>query len=274
MIDRKLVTIDLDGTTLNNQSKLSTKTKKVIKAASKAGHIVSIVTGRPNRLSTPIYDALELESPMINFNGSLGFNPHQKWSEEYQFTINRDIVLDLLKNYQRFDINLIAAEGKNLFLAQQQQPTELNFFPSVLQANEELNSRSLSQDPTSLTIQASENKLQSLSIYIEEKYGLMVDVNAWGGPHNVIEVGHKGIQKATGVEKIAHYFQIKRQNIIAFGDESNDNAMIDYAGWGVAMNNANSHLKSIANDVTRLDNENDGLADYLSDYLQLDAANF
>lgn len=267
---KKLITIDLDGTTLNNASKLSAQTIRVIKAAQSAGHIVSIVTGRPNRLSTPIYDELALQSPMINFNGSLGFNPHQRWSEEYQYTINREIVLDLLAVRDDYQIQLIAAEGKNLFLAQQQAPSGLNFFPATLETNEILSSQSLNEDPTSLTIQVAENKLQPLSTYIEAKFGSLVDVNPWGGPHNVIEIGHKGIHKATGVEKIAHYYHIQRKDIIAFGDESNDNAMIEYAGWGVAMNNANDHLKSIANDVTQLNNEHDGLATYLQDYLKLD----
>jgi len=77
------------------------------------------------------------------------------------------------------------------------------------------------------------------------------------------------ILKATGVEVLAHHYHVERKNIIAFGDEHNDSAMIDYAGWGVAMQNATPTIKGLANDVTRLDNEHDGLAAYLQDYLEL-----
>ena len=54
------------------------------------------------------------------------------------------------------------------------------------------------------------------------------------------------MNKAVGLQKIAHYYGIPQNNIIAFGDENNDLEMIDYAGVGVAMENGISELKSLA----------------------------
>lgn len=85
---QKLITLDLDGTTLNSSSQLSPKTIKTIKNATKAGHIVSIATGRPYRMARDIYDELSLKTPMANFNGALMHVPHQKWDGEYSRTIN------------------------------------------------------------------------------------------------------------------------------------------------------------------------------------------
>ena len=45
--------------------------KKPLKKISKKGHHVVIATGRPYRMAKDFYDQLELETPMINFNGSL-----------------------------------------------------------------------------------------------------------------------------------------------------------------------------------------------------------
>ena len=45
--------------------------------------------------------------------------------------------------------------------------------------------------------------------------------------------------------------------------------MIDYAGWGVVMQNGTKQLKALANDITPLTNEQDGLAHYLEEYLKL-----
>ncbi len=91
----------------------------------------------------------------------------------------------------------------------------------------------------------------------------------WGGPNSVLEIGTKGVQKAVGLERLANYYQIDRQNVIAFGDEHNDNEMIAYAGQGVAMSNATDKLKAIADDVTTLNNDQDGMADYLAKTLKL-----
>ena len=45
--------------------------------------------------------------------------------------------------------------------------------------------------------------------------------------------------------------------------------MLTYAGWGVAMKNGTEQIRSLANDVTSLDNDHDGMAYYLEDYLDL-----
>ena len=55
-MEQKLIAIDLDGTTLNENSQITPKTKEVLTKATAAGHIVSIVTGRPNRISENYYD--------------------------------------------------------------------------------------------------------------------------------------------------------------------------------------------------------------------------
>lgn len=269
LLERKLIAIDLDGTTLNADAQISAKTKAVLTQAREAGHIVSIVTGRPNRISSNFYDELHLDGPMINFNGSLGHIPHEHWQGEYQYTFNKEVAFDLLAHRDELGINMIAAEGKNLFLAVRQHPVEVGFFPTVLKSNEILNHKTLQENPTSLTVAVDRSHQEHLLSYLQHHFSDIIDAAPWGGPNSVVELGVKGVQKATGVEALAHHYHIQRQNIIAFGDEHNDSAMIDYAGWGVAMQNATAPIKRLANDVTELDNNHDGLAHYLQNYLQL-----
>ncbi len=67
----------------------------------------------------------------------------------------------------------------------------------------------------------------------------------------ILEMVAKGIQKAHGVDQVANFFYLSNQLIsLLFGDEHNDEEMLSYAGWGVAMNNATDKIKSVANDVT------------------------
>ncbi len=89
---------------------------------------------------------------MINFNGSLGHVPHHHWQYEYQYTFDRGIVFDLLKHQQEFNISMIAAEGKHLFLAHQTAATQVGFFPTVLTHDQQLSPATLTQNPTSMTI--------------------------------------------------------------------------------------------------------------------------
>jgi hydroxymethylpyrimidine pyrophosphatase-like HAD family hydrolase len=70
------------------------------------------------------------------------------------------------------------------------------------------------------------------------------------------------------LKKAADYYGITKERIIAFGDEDNDLEMLEYAGHGIAMGNGIEQVKNIANEVT-LSNEEDGVAVYLADFLNL-----
>jgi HAD superfamily hydrolase (TIGR01484 family) len=61
-------------------------------------------------------------------------------------------------------------------------------------------------------------------------------------PH-FVEIVHKGANKRNALENIALKFNIKREEIIAIGDNFNDMDMTEYAGLGVAMGNAPDYLK-------------------------------
>lgn len=269
-MNQHLIAIDLDGTTLNDQSQLSPETIYTLQQLAAQGHIVSIVTGRPYRISGNFYDQIGLKSPMINFNGALGHIPHQSWQFEYQQTVDREVALDLLQHRQELGIHTMTAENKMHLWANQPSHVMKDFFPTRLNANEVLNATNLTSDPTALTLQYNPGDKQVLINRIEQSYGADVDIRVWGGPHNILEVVSKGVHKDAGLAHIAAGYQIDRQNIIAFGDEDNDAEMIDYAGHGIAMQNAIDSIKALANDTTVEDNDHNGLAHYLQDYFQME----
>lgn len=96
VMDQHLIALDLDGTTLNNQSKLTNETIITLRALARDGHIVSIITGRPYRIAKHIYDEIGIKTPMVNFNGALTHIPHEHWDKEYDVELTRELALDLL----------------------------------------------------------------------------------------------------------------------------------------------------------------------------------
>jgi Cof subfamily protein (haloacid dehalogenase superfamily) len=266
---QKLITLDLDGTTLNSSSQLSPKTIQTIKKASEAGHIVSIITGRPYRMARDVYDELGLKTPMGNFNGALMHIPHQKWDGEYSRTINKAVVYDLMKHKAEYNIKLLAVESKHTFFADHAAPASFDFFPHEISDDQVLTEKSLRTNPTSITILVEPNSAEKVKNQLLHYYGEYISVGVWGGPHSVLEIVSKGIQKAKAVAYLANYYNVDRQDMIAFGDEHNDAEMLEYVGRGVAMQNATDQIKSIANDITEFNNADDGVAKYLDDYLGL-----
>ena len=80
------------------------------------------------------------------------------------------------------------------------------------------------------------------------------------------EIMPKGLSKGNSLLEIAKYYNIDQKDIIAFGDELNDETMIEVAGTGVAMGNAVEKIKEIADYIT-LSNDEDGIADYLEKFI-------
>jgi len=274
-MDRKLIGIDLDKTTLNDAGKVSDRTRRTLQAAQREGHIVSIVTGRPVRLSMDIYDTLGLQSPMINFNGSLGHKPYQHWDREYSFNIDREIAFDLLENAQMMGIDTVVAESKNDVWANGNGPQrgteDAIFFPQDEIGRKMLDRLNLQTDVNAILIHA-ENALHQSQIqhFVTDRYGAdRVNVKTWGGESPVLEVAPAGVSKDTGLDVLRKAYDIKRDDIYAFGDEMNDFEMIGYATHGVVMKNGNPELKAIADDMTDYTNEEDGLVRYLEKLLKL-----
>ena len=69
----------------------------------------------------------------------------------------------------------------------------------------------------------------------------------------------KGVDKAKALASVLPSLGITQEEVIAFGDGPNDLSMLQYAGIGVAMENAVPQLKDAADEVT-LSNNADGIA--------------
>ena len=272
MLSRKLIALDLDGTTLNEASQISERTRQVLQAADAAGHIVTIATGRPNAVSVQYYDALGLSTPMINFNGALVHIPHQHWAGEYERRLPQQAVGEILAMRDRYHIGLVAAEGKNMMLVDTDDPSLLDSMPISVAESRPLSAASLPAAPTSLMVVIPTQAGVDMAAEIMADFS-SVNVNTWGGPENrdlsVLEIIHAGVEKTTGINYLAERYHIPHEDIMAFGDQFNDLDMLRHAGWGVAMANGTDAVKAVANDVTPLTNEEDGMANYLADYLHL-----
>lgn len=271
-MNRKLIAIDLDGTTLNNDSQVTKETKQTIQRVIDQGHIVSIATGRPFRTSAQFYKQLELETPMVNFNGALCHHPKDsQWENSYHSSLERDIALSLISLSKYSTVKLISAESlDHVYLDRSEEYPYTGGVPLTEAQTLPFTEEALQENPTSVNVfTGEEESIPYLQDKIVERHGNEIEVRTWGGPTPTLEIVSTGIQKAMGVEKIANYYEIDRKNILAFGDEANDYEMIQYAGHGVVMKNGIDGLKEVSDAITSVTNHENGLANYLSTYFDL-----
>ncbi|MCT8140444.1 HAD family phosphatase [Anaerobacillus sp. CMMVII] len=264
-----LIALDLDGTLLTDDKSISVRNKQAIQKVREMGHIVCIATGRPYRASQMYYEELSLTTPIVNFNGAFTHHPRHKDFGYYHSPLELDTAKTIIETCEAFNVKNIMVEVIDDFY--------LRYYDEVLIETFSMGESPvrfgnlhhiLTENPTSILIHPEDNHVAQLKALLKEAHAEVIDQRVWGAPWQVIEIVKAGLNKAIGLQKIADYYSIPKERIIAFGDEDNDLEMIEYAGIGVAMENAIPQLKNIANKITQT-NENDGIANFLEDYLNL-----
>jgi Cof subfamily protein (haloacid dehalogenase superfamily) len=263
-----LIAIDLDGTLLKNDKTVSLRTKNALQKAMALGHKVCIATGRPYLSSLPYYQELKLTTPIVNFNGALVHHPHDKGFGVYHSPLDLPTAQEIIRTCEEFAAQNIMAEVlDDAYIRESDQVAEF-----ILGGKKSIRTGNLleilRENPTSILVHPQAHNAEELRDALQKKHAEVIEQRSWGAPWNIIEIIRYGLHKAVGLQRIAAYFRIPPERIIAFGDEDNDMEMIQYAGHGVAMGNAIEKLKQIADHVTAT-NEEDGIAEYLEKVLDL-----
>lgn len=271
MTEKHLIALDLDGTLLTNKKVISQKTKRVLEKAREQGHMVMIATGRPFRSSEMYYHELNLDTPIVNFNGAFVHHPKDNSFGMYHSPLDIKVAKEIVESCLSFDFHNIIAEIMDDIYFHYHDEKLIDIFalgkPNVTTGDLR---ESLNGSPTSLLIHTNEDEINNIRNHLAEVHAEVIDQRSWAAPFHVIEIIRTGLNKASGLKRASEFLRIPQERIIAFGDEDNDLEMIEYAGYGIAMGNAIDSLKNIAHDVT-LTNEEDGIGVYLNELLNLKA---
>lgn len=269
MTEQHLIALDLDGTLLKEDKTISSYSKAVIQKAKEAGHKIMISTGRPYRSSVMYYQELGLDTPIVNFNGAFIHHPLDDTWGRFHSPMNLHVAKEIVDAVYSFSFHNIIAEVVDDVYIHYHDPKLIEIFGmGTTQITTGDLRQQLVNPPSSMFIHTDEKHIKTIREHLSEVHAEMVSHRNWNAPWHVVEIVKSGQNKAIGVKKVADYYGIPRERIIAFGDEDNDLEMLDYAGKGIAMKNAIEPLKTVASDVT-LTNEEDGVAIYLQEYLNL-----
>ena len=90
----------------------------------------------------------------------------------------------------------------------------------------------------------------------KEELSQITNLSVTSSGANNIEVNHESAQKGRSLQKVTELLNLPLSNVPALGDNFNDMSMIEAAGVGIAMANAEAEVKAIAKyeTVTNIDN--------------------
>lgn len=259
----KLIAIDIDGTLLTSKKILLEETKKDLIAAHEKGVVVCICTGRGYPAAKRYIEQINLNIPLILYNGS-----RVRMSGNSDIVYNQVIPKDIAKSIY----NLIESyNGTCLFWREDKLYFNKNDEYAI--GYEKLTTIK----PTILT-EVNDELFTNINKFIwcgSEEYlekvqsEILVDfegVNYFKSQPIYLEIVPPNVDKGNTLKYLCESLNITPDEVIAIGDEANDIPMLLYAGLGVAMGNAKDEVKKSANYIT-LTNDENGVGEVIKKFI-------
>jgi Cof subfamily protein (haloacid dehalogenase superfamily) len=265
----RLAAFDLDGTLIDTDLVVSARLKQTVTHAQQCGSIITIATGRDARLTTRFARELGLSAPIICAQGGL----------IYDFITDRilhdvrlppEIVPKAIEAATQYGWNLHFEMADRSYLpAVSNHPPilfELLRFSQWSRLNDLL--RDLPEIPHKflVTLNHPDDRPRVMAELCEVFEGQIRIVPSH--PY-LIEGVPPGVTKGSGLAWLAEYYNISQVEVMAMGDNDNDVPMLEWAGLGVAVENASAAAKAVADWIAPAVSE-DGAAVAIEKFLFCD----
>lgn len=261
----RLIATDLDGTLLNNEHKISDYNKKVISAVNKKGIKVILSTGRPTSAATKFLDDLNIETDMISFNGAMITD--RKGDILYENNLESEIGKELIEIAKKYKIYHQGFLGERWNLSDSRSKW-LDFYISIAKINNySVGFDNIKDFSFSKFMFIGENEiLKEIAKELDKKLKDKV-YYAFSRPV-YLEVHSPKVSKAKALSFLLNKYNIKKENVMAFGDNNNDIEMLETAEISVAVDNAENAVKEKAKYITKSNIEN-GVGYFINEYFNL-----
>ncbi len=267
----KLIAFDLDGTLLNSQKEISQPTLEALKKAADEGKEIAIATGRSLSGVMPYMDQLSMVHFGILSSATIIYD---FWEEKVisMDNIAWDHMYDIADAVEKEDVMLLMmSEGVGLLDKEKAQHLETFHMEQYEKLYRE--NATMVENPVEMLKNAN-RKYEKINLYhtsqkarLRSRHRLEhLPLELVDSEETALEITPIGCSKGTGLRKICRYMDIPMKQTIAVGDADNDLSILETAGLGVAMKNANKRVKEAAN-VVVADNDHDGCKQAIEKYL-------
>lgn len=270
-MSKKLLALDIDGTLTNTQKDITPATLEKIIEAQEKGHIVAIASGRPLPEIRKIADTIELDrfgGYVLAFNGGRIVD-YSTGEVVYQAVLDNDVVRDIYDYCLKAGCGMVTYDGDRVITG-----TDIDGYMTFEASINHMeimridNFREYIDFPLNkCLLTADPDKAEKIEQELAEKFG--DQLNIFRSEPYFVEIMPPNVHKATSLEKLLEVLDMDRKDLVACGDGYNDLTMIEYAGVGVAMANAQDIVKEHADYIT-LSNDEDGLVPVVDKFILAD----
>ena len=245
----RLLAIDLDGTLVNQRLEMDPRDVAAVKAATAAGVTVVLATGRMFKSSLRYAEPLGLKGPIINYQGAVvrEIASGEVW---YRCELTVPMQQRVLALAEPKDWHVNAYVDERVYTARSRPEADL--YARVAMVPYEV------VGPLSKWVRQDATKMVLVDLDPADVPARIAALAAWMGDVArvtrsldwFVEVINPEVSKAGALAMVANRLRVAQADVCAIGDNANDEEMVSWAGFGVAMGNAPATLKSVAKYVT------------------------
>lgn len=263
----KLIVLDLDGTLTNSKKEITPRNKETLIRIQEKGVRLVLASGRPTYGIVPLANELrmnEFGGFILSYNGGEIIN-WESGEMIYENVLPNEVVPVLYESARTSQLAILTYDGADIV-------TEHSTDPYVQKEAflNKMNIRETNDFLTDITLPVAKclivgdaDKLMPLEAELSLR--LQGQINVFRSEPYFLELVPQGIDKALSLEVLLKEIGVKQEEVIAMGDGYNDLSMIQFAGLGIAMGNAQEPVKKAANYIT-LSNEEDGVAEAIDKF--------
>lgn len=261
--------IDLDGTLLNSDKKISAENKKAISAfLNIKENTICLATGRwldnSIKLAQEI-NIIDSDSGIVCCNGAIVYSFKDK-KIIYQKMHHKNDVNQIIKFANKYNSQLLMPMDKTLYINNYSVQKEVDRYKLYFGFEEEIIDKAehLHEKIPKITIILHKEKFEeakkNFNQMFEEKLNL-----SWTY-ENVCEIAPSGVSKGEGLKILLDYLKIKESELAVIGDNVNDISMFEIANKRYCIKNSHENLQKVANYTSEYNNNLSGVADVI-DYI-------
>ncbi|CAM9094356.1 Cof-type HAD-IIB family hydrolase [Mycoplasma todarodis] len=242
----KLIAFDIDGTILpHGDVELSPEILKMFEDLKKAGYVTAFVTGREFITINKMIDTPNVDY-FLGANGTFIYDMKKKetlWEKVVPFYEYKN----LEKYCEENNINLSVITQHSVFFRDKGSYQGNWFWDQFYDLIKPLDDDKIQkEDIHQITVRTTDTDEQKQVLEFVKTLSEIEVNTTW--PQGMF-VGPTGVNKASGLKRLGDRINIKLEEMVAFGDGSNDFEMLKEVGYGVAMEIADDDLKAVANDT-------------------------
>lgn len=260
----KCLSIDLDGTLLNDKKEISRENKQAIFQAKEQGIEVVINTGRSMRQMEKIPDVFSLNCPLLSMNGTLLYSEKREVLKE--ISLPHDVYEQIISLLKKWEVGIVVHTNQGVFPDHWGNIKSLNDKGKIkklfdtydyLQLLEKKNIRFYK-----IVVILTEETKKGIKEALNEES----DINVTATKRDNLEINCREAEKGKAILAYATLKKVVYDEIYAIGDNENDLSQFRVATTSIVMENADNEIKKHA-DVETISNNEHGVAHAIKNYI-------